>query len=80
MTRRVAMYDSRLSTLITAFFLTLVLTSCAPYRPASGKAAVCNQLNSQIIFNGSTSDTRQANIQAAEAPMVARTFENDNCI
>jgi hypothetical protein len=59
--------------------MVLTLTSCAPYRPASGKAAYCNQLNSQMIFSGSTADTRQANLDAASAPMVARTFDKEDC-
>lgn len=73
------MKDSRFFTAATLALLAICLTACAPYRPASGKAAYCNQLNSQMIFGGSTSDTRQANIQEAEMPMVAHTFEKDDC-
>lgn len=74
------MKDSRLPALTCIILMTLTLTACAPYRPASGKAAYCNQLNSQLIFNnGSTADTRKANLQVADQPMVARTFEKDDC-
>lgn len=73
------MKDSRLLALTGTILLILTLSACAPYRPASGKAAYCNQLNSQMIFGGSTGNTRQAEIQNAEAPMVAHTFENHDC-
>lgn len=73
------MMDSRLPALTGIILATLTLTACAPYRPASGKAAYCNQLNSQMIFSGSTADTRQANLDAASAPMVARTFDKEDC-
>lgn len=73
------MQDSRLVTIISILLLTASLNACAPYRPGSPKSGVCNQLNSQIIFTGSTGNTRQAEIQTAEEPMVARTYEKDNC-
>ena len=73
------MKDSRLPALTGIILVTLTLTACAPYRPASGKAAYCNQLNSQMIFSGSTADTRQANLDAASEPMVARTFDKEDC-
>jgi hypothetical protein len=41
---------------------------------------MCNQLNSEMIFNGSVADPRQADLQRAETPMVTRTFDRDNCI
>lgn len=73
------MQDSCLPALATLLLLTATVTACAPYRPSDSRAAVCNQLNSQMIFAGSTGNTRQAEIQDAEAPMVARTYERDNC-
>lgn len=73
------MLDIRLPLVTCLLFTTLTLSSCAPYRPGSQHAAMCNQLNSQMIFSGSTSNTRQANIQAAERPNVARTYDKDNC-
>lgn len=73
------MKDSRTLLLACLTLLACSLTACAPYRPASGKAAYCNQLNSQIIFTGSTSISRQADIQIAEEPMVARSFEKADC-
>jgi hypothetical protein len=69
------MQDSRYFTLITLGLLTLAMTACAPYRPASGKAATCNQLNSQVIFTGSTSNGRQADIQRSEEPLAIRNYD-----
>lgn len=57
----------------------LTLSACAPYRPGHHKARVCNELNSQMIFAGSTANSRNADIQRAEAPMVARTYKRDDC-
>ena len=71
------MKDSRFPTLLTTLILACLLSSCAPYRPASGRAAECNQLNSQMIFGGNTGNTREANIQNAEAPLIARNYDNE---
>ena len=71
------MKDSR--TLLAITMLALITTACAPYRPASGKAARCNELNSQIVFNGSTGNTRQANIEKAEAPLINHNYDKDDC-
>lgn len=73
------MQDIRLPLITCLLFTTLTLSACAPYRPSDKRAAMCNQLNSQMIFNGSTSVTRQANIQNAETPGVVRTYDKDNC-
>jgi hypothetical protein len=73
------MKDSRFLTIAALISVSICLAACAPYRPASGKAAYCNQLNSQMIFGGSTSDTRLANIQEAEMPMVAHSYEKRDC-
>lgn len=73
------MQDSRLAALIMLALTSIAVTACAPYRPTSSKAAVCNQLNSEMVFSGSTGITRQANIQNANEPGVARTYEKDNC-
>ncbi len=73
------MQDLRLPLITGLLFTTLTLSACAPYRPGSQHAAMCNQLNSQMIFSASTSNTRQANIQAAERPNIAHTYDKDNC-
>ena len=73
------MQDSRFPALIVLILISLALTACATNRFGSQKAAVCNQLTSEMVFSGSTGITRQANIQAANEPGVARTYEKDNC-
>lgn len=55
------------------------LTACAPFKPTDSRAAVCNEINSRLIFNGSTQDTRRANLQNAEEPLQARAYERNNC-
>ena len=62
----------------TWLFLSCVLCACAPFKADDHRASVCNELNSQLIFNGSTSDLRKANIESAQAPLMQR--QNDkNC-
>lgn len=73
------MQDSHKLVPLSLFLLCLVISACAPYHPTNPRAAVCNQLNSQIIFNGSTPNTRQQELQAAEAPMVQRNYDTSNC-
>lgn len=73
------MQNLRLPLTICLFSTLFTLSACAPYRPGDKHAAMCNQLNSQMIFSGSTNNTRQANIQAAERPNVAHTYDKDNC-
>lgn len=55
------------------------LTACAPHRPDDTRAGICNELNSKIIFTGSTANKRQADIQNAEEPLVQRTYDRDKC-
>jgi hypothetical protein len=64
---------------ITCFTTLIALPGCAPFKPTDSRAAVCNEINSRIIFNGSTQDTRRANIQNAEEPLQARAYERNNC-
>jgi hypothetical protein len=59
--------------------LTLTLCACYNLKPEDAHRAECNQLKSNIIFGGSTSITRQANIQSAEKPMQQRLYEKNNC-
>jgi len=73
------MLDSRFTLLASLLCASLTLTACAPYAPDTKQAGICNQLNSEMVFSGSTSDTRQANIQNATEPSVQRTYDKDNC-
>lgn len=36
----------------------------------------CNELKSQMIFGGSTGNTRQSEIESSQAPLVQRNFDN----
>lgn len=67
------------SLLVLTIFSGLLLSSCAPFKYSDKRAAVCNQLNSKMIFNGSTSNARTADIQNAEEPLDQRTYENNHC-
>ncbi len=51
------------------------LSACAPFKPANHEAGVCNELNSQIIFSGNTSDTRKAEIEDAELPLTQQNYD-----
>lgn len=51
------------------------LTACAPYKPNSTKAGACNELNSQMIFSGSTSNISKAEVQQAQEGLVERTYD-----
>ncbi len=51
-----------------------ILCACAPFKPKDDHAGMCNELNSRLIFNGATSNTRNAEIQAAEAPLLQRSY------
>jgi hypothetical protein len=64
--------------LITLAFFIMSLAACAPYKPDSTKAGVCNELNSRMIFDGSTSNIQKAEIQEAQDPLVQRTYDR-NC-
>jgi hypothetical protein len=67
--------------MLTGFNRLLILSSaallcaCAPYAPDSEKAGLCNELNSKIIFNGSTSNIRQAEIQESQAPLEQSNYD-----
>lgn len=61
------------------FLTILTLSACAPFRPSDSRAAVCNELNSQIIFSGGTSNVRKAEIQQSEEPLMHRTYYRHKC-
>jgi hypothetical protein len=56
-------------------FLSLLLSSCAPFSLNDHRAGVCNEMNSQLIFSGGTSNTRQAEIDGAEQPLLQHSFD-----
>lgn len=66
--------------LLAIFILSFLisLTSCAPFRPDSTRAGVCNELNSRMIFGGSTSSISKSEIQQAQEGLEQRTYDR-NC-
>ncbi len=60
-------------------FLCLFITACSPFKPTDERAAVCNELNSKMIFNGNTSNIRKSEIQSSEDMLVQKQYEKANC-
>ena len=58
---------------------TLMLCACTSLSPKDKRAGVCNELNSQIIFNGGTSNTRTAEIEQSETPLAQRNYHDHQC-
>lgn len=55
------------------------LVGCAPFSTRDERAGVCNELNSQLIFGGNTSNVRRQSIENASQPMVQKTYDKSNC-
>jgi|GEM_PF-3800973 len=56
-----------------------LLTACSPHPPCDERAAICNELNSKLIFNGNTTNIRNSEIQTAENSLLMRQYEKYNC-
>lgn len=66
--------------LLTALLSSMALSSCASWNsPSSTKKGVCNTLKSNIVFSGSTGNTRQAEIQEAEQSLDEKSYDQNNC-
>lgn len=63
---------------LSVFSLALILCSCATDMDVK-RTAVCNKLRSDLVFNGTTSNTRQANIQNSETPLAQKTYDKNDC-
>ena len=71
-------YIARLLSLLA---LSVSLSACTTYpwnSKAEKKETMCDELSSQVIFNGSTSNTRDAEIEQAGTPLAERGYEK-NC-
>lgn len=66
------------SLLYCTFLIPLALSSCALH-PNDIHHATCTTLKSQIIFSGSTSNVRAAQIQHAERPLQEKNYDKNNC-
>jgi len=63
---------------LTLLCLSILATSaCAPFRPDNEHAGICNQMNSKMIFSGGTSNTRNADIERAEQPLLQQSYDSD---
>lgn len=62
-----------------ALIFCLLLSSCQSMNPSTTKRALCNTLKSHLVFNGSTSNTRAAEIQNAEGPLQQKMYDQNNC-
>jgi hypothetical protein len=56
-----------------------VLAACSTIASNSKQSSVCKQLSSDIVFNAATSNTREAEIQAAQAPLLEHNYAKENC-
>jgi len=56
---------------LSCFFL----CACAPFKLNDHRAGECNEINSRMIFSGATSNTRNAEIQNAEQPLLQRSYD-----
>lgn len=70
------MQHFKLSALL--FIPVLLLCACSHWDTANTHRVVCNKLKSDLVFNGATSITRQADIERAEQPLQQRTYDA-NC-
>ncbi len=68
---------SALACLISLIVLATALTACQSMNPRHVNSPYCNQLNSQIVFMGGTSNTRQAEIDNAQQPLQQRNYNMD---
>ena len=57
----------------------LSLSACAPFKPTDKRAAICNELNSRMIFSGSTNINRTAEIQHSERLLLQKNYEKYHC-
>ncbi len=68
--------------LISLFSATILLAGCQSWQNERDQQlahrAACNTLKSRIVFSGSTGNSRQAEIQNAEAPLTERNYDQ-NC-
>lgn len=55
------------------------MCSCTNMTGAERHRAICNELRSQIVFNGGTSVTRQAEIQQTDQALAERSYQANDC-
>jgi hypothetical protein len=60
------------------FLATLALSSCAT-NETGVKHGTCRTLKSNLVFSGSTSNVRNAEMQQAEEPLQKVNYDRENC-
>lgn len=55
------------------------LCACTSMSNCEYRRAVCNEIRSQLVFNGATSITRQAEIENAAMPLQQRAYFANHC-
>lgn len=63
----------RCSILMT--LLALTITACSPFSLSDRRAGMCNELNSKMIFGGSNTIDRVADMQRAEEPLIQSQYD-----
>jgi hypothetical protein len=64
---------------LVAVLAALSLNACSSMTPAATRRSYCKMLKSDIVFNSATSVTRQANIDASNAPLQEKSYEDADC-
>lgn len=67
---------TRLLYLLLPILLIISLNACSTM---SYKRAYCNMLKSRLIFNGSTTYSRNADIENSTTPLEERTYYQGDC-
>jgi len=62
-------------TVLLLLLLPSLLCSCSSARFNDQRVGACNELKSEIVFDGSTSNTREAEIENAEKPLAESTYD-----
>lgn len=68
-----------LLSLTTIILFCASLSACASMNTPTEKRAYCNTLKSKMVFSGSTSNTREANIQMSEQPLQQENYDDHDC-
>ncbi|MFZ2314043.1 MAG: hypothetical protein WAW86_00075 [Gammaproteobacteria bacterium] len=55
--------------------LSFTIIGCAPFHFSDRRAGMCNELNSEMIFSGSNTIDRVADIQRAEEPLIKSQYD-----
>lgn len=69
---------SRLSPHLFVLLLIFSLQGCSWFY-GDRHEVVCNKLKSDIVFNAATVDTRRAEIQSSEKPLIQHTYDTHGC-